>query len=98
MIDDRVVFEEKYIDPIYWTATLYFNAPKDLFSENYPEADYMTIAVQIPEDSYEARYAQCMYSPTLNDSDYDWNELDLPYEDIDKLLVIANRAMKVKEK
>ena len=94
MIDNRVTFEEMYTNHMACTTTLYFNAPKDLFPAKYSDADYITISVEFPERLIESRYATVMYSPTAEGLDYDWNDWDIPYEDIEKLMSIADIALK----
>lgn len=98
MFDDRIKFEEMYRDPIYCSSTLYFIAPKDLFPEKYSDADHITVSVEVLDGYWEARCSVVKYSPTFEGIDYDWNDWDIPYEDIDKLLMLARKALHEKEK
>lgn len=98
MIDERVVFEEMYKDSLNCSVTLYFIAPKEMFPEKYSDADHVTISVEFPEKLSEPRYATVMYSPTFEGTDYDWNDWDIPYEDIEKLLLLADSTLRKEKK
>ena len=79
------------------TVTLYFEAPLDSFNsrDRIPEAVFMTISLEFPTNSQEPRDTTVCYSPTIYDSeddsysDIDWNDVDMPYEDIEKLFEVA---------
>ena len=79
------------------TTTLYFTAPKEMLNGEYPEADSMTISVEFPTDHMEACCASAMYSPTAYNpeedgySDYDWHDMDISYEDIERLFKKAEK-------
>ena len=95
MIDKRITFEERYDSKEYGTTTLYFIAPKDILDGKYPEAEYAEISVEFPMNNPEARYATVEFSPTRyieedeSYSDYDWYEVDVPYEEIEELIKLA---------
>ena len=102
MIDKRIVFEEKYDSEDYKTTTLYFTAPKELLKttmiKDYPEAAAMEISVEFPMNKLEAKYADVAVSPTRyieeDDSyeDYDWYDIDLPYDEIEALINLAIKS------
>lgn len=98
-IDDivsKIKFEDRFECAEYGTTTLYFIAPKELLCGRYPEAISAEISIEFPTNIPEARYAGVSLSPTKydaeNDSytDYDWFDVDLSYEDIEKLMDLAN--------
>lgn len=96
MIDRRIKFDERYDDGE--TTTLYFIAPKEMLLGEYPEAEHMEISIEFPTDHIEARYADVQFSPTKyfeeDDcyTDYDWFDVDMPYEEIEELIVLAERS------
>lgn len=98
MIDKNIKFEESYISEEYGTITLYFIAPKEMLNGKYPEAESMEISVEFPIGNIEARYGIVMFSPTKYDeegesyTDYDWFEVPLPFEEIEKLIKIAEES------
>lgn len=71
----KVKFEEAYDN------TPYFIAPKDLVKDKHPEADHSTI-------SLELRTRTAMISPTKNGTDYDWYDIELEPDTIDKLIAM----------
>lgn len=95
MIDKRIIFEEKYDSETYGTRTLYFIAPKEMLNGKYPEAESMEISVEFPINHIEPAYADVMFSPTEYDAennsytDYDWFDVDLPYDEIEELIKLA---------
>ncbi len=97
MLDNRIKLEDKYVGDEYGTTTLYFIAPKEMLNEKYPEATSMEISVEFPTAHPEASYASVMFSPTKYDeeedgyTDYDWYDVDMPYEDIEALIALAER-------
>lgn len=100
MIDSQTKYEDRYDSTEYDTTTLYFTGPTDLLNGNYPEAESATISVEFPKEHREPAFATVMISPCKFDEetngygDYDWTDLDLPYEEIDKLFLLAQRAQK----
>ena len=95
MIDNRIWFEERYDNEELGTTTLYFVAPKEMLNGKYPEAETMEISIELPTNNMEARYATVMFSPTKYYeegecyTDYDWFDADMPYEDIEALIKLA---------
>lgn len=96
MIDIR--FDERYDDDYYGKTTLYFNAPKETLDNffakgKYPNAVSMEIAIEFPTNNIEAKNVEVSVSPTKKIENkyeyYDWIDVDIPYEEIEKLLVIA---------
>lgn len=97
LLEHRIEFEEKYESADYGTTTLYFKAPKELFNGlrigNFPDAVSMEISVEFPSNHIEAAYADVCVSPTnAEGSDYDWTDIDLPYEEINALIDLANKS------
>ena len=84
-----------HVNTDYNTITLCFEAPKEMLNGKYPEAEFMTISIEFPIDHYDARYSSVRCSPTRyypeDDaySDYDWFDVDMSYEDIEKLFYMA---------
>ena len=97
MIDNRIYFEEKYESDEYGTTTLYFIAPKKMLDGKYPEAEHTEISIEFPTSQPEAQYATVMFSPSRYSeeaegfTDYDWYDVDMPYEDIEALMQLAER-------
>ena len=67
----------------------------------YPDAVSMEIAIEVPTNNIEARNAGVSVSPTrevknmgdnlmfISYEDYDWTDVDISYEEIETLFVIA---------
>lgn len=97
MLDNRIKLEDKYASDEYGTTTLYFIAPKEMLNGKYPEATSMEISVEFPTARPEANYASVMFSPTKYNeeedgyTDYDWYDVDMPYEDIEALIALSKR-------
>lgn len=95
MLDKRIEFEERYDNEEHETTTLYFIAPKELLDGKYPEADRMEISVEFPTNHMEPAYASVAFSPSKHEAeedawtDYDWYDVDLPYDEIDALITLA---------
>lgn len=90
MIDRKIYFEEKNVNPESNTTTLYFIAPTDLLTKGkYPEAESAEISIEFPTAYPEARYADVMISPTKDGEDYDWLNINIPLSEIEKLMVLA---------
>lgn len=97
MLDKRIKFDESYINKEYDSITLYFIAPKELFNID-EEAESVEISVECPKEHISANYASVEYSPTKYNVeeecyiDYDWREVDLPYEEIEALIKLAEES------
>lgn len=96
MLDERIVFDERYDSDAYGTTTLYFVAPKEILKtmigKDYPEAVSMEISVEFPTDHIEAGKAYVCASPTNeNGEDYDWWDVDMPYDEIEALIELAEK-------
>lgn len=94
-VDPQIVFDERYDDEESETTTLYFIAPKEMLSEygyNYPEAVSVEISIELPMGTLLAERACAAISPTDADgSDYDWNDIELPYNTINDLIKLAEK-------
>lgn len=101
MLDSRIKFDERYDSEEYETTTLYFIAPKEMLKtmmvNDYPEALSMEISIEFPTYHIEPKYADVCISPTRYDEetdsyeDYDWYDIDLPYDEIEELIRLAER-------
>ena len=98
MLDERIKFDERYDSEEYGTTTLYFIASKEMLkrfilTNDYPEAMSMEISIEFPTDHIETNYADVCVSPTRENEngteDYDWNYVDIPYDEIDELIKLA---------
>lgn len=104
MLDSRIKFDERYDSEDYHTTTLYFTAPKEMLKRfipvnDYPEAVSMEISIEFPEEHIEANHADVCVSPTRlvvdgATEDYDWYDVDIPYDEIDELILLAEKAEK----
>lgn len=94
MLDKRIVFEEEYVSEEHGTVTYYFVGPRELLGEEYLDVEAATISVECPIDKQESRYAQVEISPVYGGSNYDWIDVDLPYEEIDALIAWARKSRK----
>lgn len=97
MLDKRIKFDESYIEEEYDTITLYFTAPKDLFDNIDIEAENVKISIECPREYILSGYASVEYSPTEYDEKegyicYDWRDIDLPYDEIDELIELAEAS------
>ena len=98
MLDKRIKFDERYDSEENGTTTLYFIAPKEMLKKfiptnNYPEAISMEISIEFPTDQIETNDADVCVSPATEDEngieDYDWYDVDIPYDEIDELIKLA---------
>ena len=62
---------------------------------NVPEAISMEISIEFPTEHIEANYADVCVSPTREDEngteDYDWYDVDIPYDEIEELIKLAEK-------
>ena len=77
----KIEFEEAYDNAQFEECTLYFIAPKDLVKDKYPEAEHFTISLELTTRT-------AMISPTKNGMDYDWSDIELDNDTIDKLICL----------
>lgn len=77
----KIEFEEAYDNAPFQEYTLYFIAPKDLVKDKYPEAEHYTISLELTTRT-------AMMSPTKNGIDYDWSDVELDNDTIDKLICL----------
>ena len=97
MIDKRIKFDEAWNKEDNETV-LYFTAPKELLDGDYPDAVSMEISLEFPTDHAEAEYVLVSISPTAyveeddGYEDYDWQDVSMPYEDINELIELARAA------
>lgn len=93
MIDERIRFDERYDNKENRVTTLYFIAPKDLlvkYDYDYPEAVSAEISIELPFNHLAAECGYASISPTDEDgTDYDWNDIDLPVDEIHELIRLA---------
>lgn len=98
MIDTQFAYDESYVSNTYGTTTGYFMIDKNFLEElrqgRYPEAEHGEISVEYPTDCPEANVATIMVSPTKDGSDYDWTDIELPYEIIEVLINMTEMHVK----
>lgn len=96
---EDIRFDERYDDVYNEETTLYFIVPKEMLDNffpkgKYPDAVSMEIAIEVPTNNIEARNAGVSVSPTRKTEDgyedYDWTDVDISYEEIETLFVIAD--------
>lgn len=75
----KIKFEEAYDNAPFDEYTLYFIAPKDLVKDKYPEAEHSTISLELTTRTI-------MISPTKDGMDYDWSDIELDNDTIDRLI------------
>ena len=75
----KIKFEEAYDNEPFDEYTLYFIAPKDLVKDKYPEAEHSTISLELTTRTI-------MISPTKDGMDYDWSDIELDNDTIDRLI------------
>lgn len=97
MLDKRIEFDERW-DRDDGTTVLWFTAPKELLPREYPEAECMELSLEFPTHNLIAGDAIVEFSPTKYDEDeesyvdYDWNELDIPLDEIEALIKLAEAS------
>lgn len=95
MLDSRIKFDERYDDENSKLTTLYYIAAKEMLIEygyNYPEAVSMEISIEFPLNNLVAEHAYVSISPTNEEgTDYDWNDINLPYNEINELIKLAEQ-------
>lgn len=77
----KIEFEEAYDNTPFEEYTLYFIAPRDLVKDKYPEAEHSTISLELTTRT-------TMISPTKNGMDYDWSDIKLDNDTIDRLIAL----------
>ena len=99
---ENIVLDEIY-ESDAGSTTYYFISPKELLTyllpyKDYKEAVSMEISIDFPTKHIEPKYASVCISPTRDIDgvmdDYDWTDVDLAYEEIDKLIEIARMGFK----
>ena len=82
----KIKFEEAYDHAPFQEYTLQFIAPKDLVKDKYPEAEHSTISLELMTRTV-------MISPTKNGMDYDWSDIELDDDAINKLITLKRKAV-----
>lgn len=77
----KIKFEEVYDNAPFEEFTLYFIAPIDLVKDKYPEAEHSTISLELTTRT-------TMISPTKDGVDYDWYDIELDNDTIDRLITL----------
>ena len=77
----KIEFEEAYDNAPFEEYTLYFIAPRDLVKDKYPEAEHSTISLELTTRT-------TMISPTKNGMDYDWSDIKLDNDTMDRLIAL----------
>ena len=97
MLDKRIKFEpdETFIEDEYGTITFYFTGPKELLPWEDPDAEFATISIECPKEYISASYCSVEISPSKYNEetgtfyDYDWRDIEFPYEEIEELIKLA---------
>lgn len=93
----QITFKERYDDEDSQTTTLDFIAPKEMLEGKYPDAEHMTIRIEILTKYIEAGYpvesgcTEVLFSPTKDGINYHWLVGELAY---DEIKVLADCALK----
>lgn len=77
----KIKFEEVYDNAPFEEFTLYFIAPIDLVKDKYPEAEHSTISLELTTRT-------TMISPTKDGVNYDWYDIELDNDTIDRLIAL----------
>lgn len=77
----KIEFEEAYDNTPFKEYTLYFIAPRDLVKDKYPEAEHSTISLELTTRT-------TMISPTKDGIDYDWSDIELDNDTMDRLIAL----------
>lgn len=96
----KIELSDTYKNEASGTQELFFDAPKELLGDRYPNAVMADIRVEFPLDDPSGEAASIEFSPVDDDGDdgyvsTDWNpaelfDPDLSVEDINKLIAMAN--------
>ena len=91
---NEVVFEEAA--NYEGQTVLYFIGPKELLNttSQYPESESTEIALTLPPDFSNVFEFEAEISPTKDGCDYDWNDLSLPEEEVNRLINLAEKELK----
>lgn len=95
MLDKRIKFDESYVCEESATIVLCFKCPKELLIENYSDAEYAELSIECPKEHINAKYSYVEISPVMYDEKskeyiyYDWRDIELPYEEIEELIKLA---------
>lgn len=96
---NRTLFEEAYVEK--GEITFYFISDaarfQKLMGREEPGATGTTLSISCPTAYVGSKYASVQISPSLRTvvdgkesvADYDWSDINLPYEDIDWLITQA---------
>lgn len=79
MLDERIKFEsdETFVEDEYGTITFYFTGPQEYISASY-------CSVEISPSKYN--------EGTGTFYNYDWRDIELPYEEIEELIKLAEES------
>lgn len=95
MIDKRIEFDERW-DRDDGSTVLWFTAPKELLFRECPEAESMELSLEFPTHNLCVEDAIVEFSPTKYNEegyiDYDWEEVDIPFDEIEALIKLAEES------
>ena len=77
----KIDFEQAYNKIPFKECMLYFIAPRELVKDKYPEAEHSTISLELTTRT-------AMISPTKNGMDYDWSDIKLDNDTMDRLIAL----------
>ena len=81
------------------TITLYFVVKKSMLRnpKEYPDAVAAMLSLEFPKEIIEARYADICISPIDEKGEcFGWEDISLPYDEIDELIELATEIEKAK--
>ncbi len=99
--EEAVEFLEWYDDDEYDTTTLYFKtSPRFLAftNQDHEEITCAEISLEFPRNMKSLKDTSVEISPVLDGECFDWCDFCLPYEQIDILFSIAEKALKNSKK
>jgi hypothetical protein len=99
MLDKRIEFDERW-DRDDGSTVLWFTAPKELLPGEYPDAESMELSLEFPTHNLYVEDAIVEFSPTKYNedegaTDYDWQEIDIPIDEIEALIKLAEENGKI---
>lgn len=97
-IDKSIKFDERW-DRDDGSTVLWFTASKELLPGEYPDAESMEISLEFETHDVYAEGAIVEFSPTKYNKDgyidYDWKEIDIPFDEIEALIKLAEESGKM---
>ena len=93
-IMDKISLEDWWLNEPLKEMTYWFDAPKALIEDEFPEADISVICITLPSDSDDPKEARSEIWASRDGIDYDYCSVGLPYIFIEQLLEKAKGELK----